>query len=539
VEEALIPFIGGKRPVATSLLAMAFLCGGFFTVAYAGDDDPVVSTTGGQIRGHLLPNGRAEFLGIPFAQPPVGDLRWHEPVPSKAWAGVRNAKEFGAPCAQNVAGDWNKHDAETSREDCLFLNVITPEWPPKKPLPVMFWIHGGGNSGGTASAALYKDGTLVDHGVVLVTANYRLGIFGFFAHPELTRESSHHSSGNYALLDQIAALQWVRDNIAKFGGDAHKVTVFGQSAGAFDAGLLMTSPLAKNLFHRVIQESGTAMLAAASPTLPEAEKSGKDFAEKINGRSKNELKYLRSLSADVLLKAERDLQADQAAFRAEVNIDGWVLKEWPTRVVAEGREPGIPLIVGNNAREFDFPASAEQLKKQMAELYRDLAPEAVKIYGLSKGTEAASDPLYGSVANQWAADTMFRCPAKTEAIWHSTGHRATYEYEFQHAIPGQEIQGAVHSADLPYVFGFYPKGGNISGSFGNLDFKIADTLEKYWTNFAKTGDPNGEALPTWPEFGKEANYIAVTQDGDIVARKHLRRAQCDLFERSLQQKLAH
>ena len=241
----------------------------------------VVATSTGQLRGLHRHWGGAEFLGIPYAQPPVGGLRWREPAPLGAWTGVRNAQAFGAPCAQPALGDWNQHDAEISKEDCLYLNVITPVWPPKNPLPVMLWIHGGGNQGGTASSALYKDGTLVKHGVLLVTVNYRLGIFGFLAHPELTRESAHHASGNYGLMDQIAALRWVRENIAKFGGDPGNITVFGQSAGAKDTGLLMASPLAKDQFQRAIAESGSTLYPPL-PTLADAEKSGQKLALLLN-----------------------------------------------------------------------------------------------------------------------------------------------------------------------------------------------------------------------------------------------------------------
>ena len=253
-ENSETPYMRTCRPnslyssVATSVLAAVSVFLFSTTVNSQAVDNLIVSTTDGKIRGVSRPSGGAEFLGIPFAQPPVGDLRWREPLPAKSWTGVREATAFGAPCAQPVLGDWNRHDSETSKEDCLFLNVMAPAWPPKAPLPVMFWIHGGANAGGTASSALYKDGTLVQHGVVLVTVNYRLGVFGFLAHPELTRESSHHASGNYALMDQIAALRWVRDNIAKFGGDPKNITVFGQSAGALDTSFLMTSPLSKIYF---------------------------------------------------------------------------------------------------------------------------------------------------------------------------------------------------------------------------------------------------------------------------------------------------
>ncbi len=242
----------------------------------------IVSTTAGQIQGASRPGGGAEFLGIPYAQPPLADLRWHEPLPTKPWTGIRNATSFGAPCSQPDLGDWNRHDAETGKEDCLFLNVIVPAWPVQKPLPVMFWIHGGGNEGGTASSALYKDGTLVNHGVILVTVNYRLGIFGFLAHPELTAESAHHASGNYGLMDQILALRWVRDNITRFGGDVNNITVFGQSAGATDTSLLMTSPLARDLFQKAIAQSG-----ATAPIAPiaSAESAGSSVTRILNSEA--------------------------------------------------------------------------------------------------------------------------------------------------------------------------------------------------------------------------------------------------------------
>jgi para-nitrobenzyl esterase len=265
--------IDSRFPVVLGAVAVFSLFGA--TLAAWPLSGLVVGTSSGQLRGVHHHSGGAEFLGIPYAQPPVGDLRWREPAPVVAWTGVRDARSFGAACAQPILGDWNKQGAETSKEDCLYLNVITPVWPPKKPLPVMFWIHGGGNLGGAASSALYKDGTLVQHGVVLVTVNYRLGIFGFLAHAELTRESSHHASGNYALLDQIAALRWVRENIAKFGGDPGNITVFGQSAGAEDTGLLMTSPLSKDQFQRAIAESGTSF----SPPVPTLGGCGKIGAE--------------------------------------------------------------------------------------------------------------------------------------------------------------------------------------------------------------------------------------------------------------------
>jgi len=502
--------------------------------SFASDDQFVVGTSTGLLRGVPRLSGGAEFLGIPFAQPPVGKLRWHEPVEVKAWTGVRDASNFGAPCAQAVLGDWNKHDAETSKEDCLFLNVMTPAWPPKAKFPVMFWLHGGANAGGTASAALYKDGTLVQHGVVLVTVNYRLGVFGFLAHPKLTRESEHKSSGNYGLMDQIAALRWVKKNIAKFGGDPDNITVFGQSAGAQDTSLLMTSPLSRDLFQRAIVQSGSAFMTPLVP-LAAAEKAGEVLAANLKApQGKDALEYLRALSVPALLDAAAKQDPNGPPMLGPI-LDGYVFNENPTDVFAKGGEAHMPLLLGTTNREFSFDGPPDALRKFIEQFSGDLAPRATELYGLANGGTGQPDPLYGSVGNQWLADQIFRCPVTTQAISHNAAKNPVYEYQLEHAIPGQEKDGAVHSADLPYVFGFYPKTGNIAGPFVEVDFKIANWVETYWANFARTGDPNGASVPKWPEFGKSQNYISITQDGEAVSHSGgLRPQQCELFRNILE-----
>ena len=498
----------------------------------AGDKSLIVTTTTGQIQGALRHAVGAEFLGIPYAQPPIGDLRWREPVPAKSWSGVRNATTFGPPCSQPDLGDWNRRDAETGKEDCLFLNVIVPEWPVTKPLPVMFWIHGGANEGGTASSALYKNGTLVNHGVILVTVNYRLGIFGFLAHPALAAESAHHSSGNYGLMDQVLALHWVRDNITKFGGDVKNITVFGQSAGAMDTSMLMTSPLAHDLFQKALAESGAAFTAPILPLVP-AEQAGTTLAKALNAPvGEGEIKYLRTLSAPDLLAALSKLSPGNRP-RVGPDIDGYVLLQQPAVVFAMGQEAPVPFVYGTTTREFGSNQSADQLRTTITFAAGAFAPNALSAYGLANGGRGATDPKYGTAADQWSADMIFRCPSVTQAAWHAAAHNATWEYEFNHAIPGQEAQGAIHSADLPYVFGFFPKTGNIAGNFADVDIKLADLIQTYWTNFAKTGNPNSSGLPNWPQQGDNGTYIQFQQDGKVEPATRLRAAQCDIYRQWL------
>ena len=484
----------------------------------------VVDTAAGQLKGIARPGGGAEFLGIRYAQPPTGDLRWHEPLPVKPWTGVRDATAFGAPCSQPDLGDWNRHDAENGKEDCLFLNVILPQWPVTKPLPVMFWIHGGANEGGTASSALYKDGTLANHGVILVTVNYRLGIFGFLAHPELTAESAHHASGNYGLMDQVLALRWVRDNIAKFGGDVNNITVFGQSAGSMDTSMLMTSPLAKEMFQKAIGQSGSAFTAPLL-SLAGAESTGASLAKQLGApASSGQIRFLRTLPAPDLLAALGKLLNHP---RVGPDIDGWVLPEQPAAVFASGREAHIPLLYGTTTREFGGNQSATQLRAIITMSAGASADKLLAVYGLANGGQGTSDPKYGTAADQWSADMIFRCPCTVQGAWHAAAHNSTYEYELNHATPEQP--NAVHSADLPYVFGFFPKTGNIGGKFTDLDKKIAEMIETYWTNFAKTGDPNGPGLPKWPQQGDSATYIQIQQDGSVQTATGLRTRQCSIY----------
>jgi para-nitrobenzyl esterase len=396
----------------------------------------------------------------------------------------------------------------------------------------MFWMHGGANEGGSGSGSLYNEGTLLNHGVLIVTINYRLDIFGFFAHPELTRESPHHASGNYGLMDQILALQWVHDNIARFGGDPGNITVFGQSAGSMDAGMLMTSPLAQGLFQRAIGESG-APFSPQLASLADAEKLGVRVAAKLNMPTGDEgIAALRKIAAPDLIQQIGALALAWPGIGPDV--DGWVLPRAPAQVFKTGDEAQIPLLLGTTSREFGDSGSGDQLRAAIEQYAGDAAPQALALYGLANGGLGSTDPFYGTAGQQWGADIVFHCPITTEAQWHFEAHDATYEYEFDHAIHGQEAQGAVHSAELPYVFGQFPTTGNIAGNFGPVDTHLADLIESYWTNFAKTGDPNGNGLATWPKLDATGRYLIFTEEGQaVVSPGPLRGPECDLYRQIL------
>jgi para-nitrobenzyl esterase len=508
--------------------------------------DPTSAVSGGQIRGVLLEQGGAVFKGIPYADAPAGELRWKPPAPLKSWSGVRDATAFGAPCAQNSGGRM----MENSKEDCLFLNVWTPEWPVKSRHPVMFWIHGGGNFGGASSNGGFDGESLMRHGAVVVTANYRLTLFGFFAHPELTRESPHHASGNYGLMDQIAALKWVRENIAKLGGDPTNVTVFGQSAGAVDANVLMTSPLAKGLFHKVIAESGTVTrnpdaatlgMTALAPSMPvksgavtysdaaglaEAEQKGEEVARLLNAPSENALKFLRNVSTAEILKIAARPQMSIGPANGVI-ADGWVFPKSPAEIFASGQQQRLPLLIGNNSRERTPPqTSADDLAKAMLSMYGPLAERAMALYSVNGNPP--QDPLYGGTATQWVVDTMYRCPVVAQLMWHTAAGNAGYEYQFDRAAPGREALGAVHGAEVPYVFGSL-LGGRGGASYTEADHALSSAIQQYWTNFAKTGNPNGAELPRWPKFDSAARgYLEFTDNGPVT-REGLRRPFCDLY----------
>jgi para-nitrobenzyl esterase len=516
----------GHRLRSVTAMPLMLVLGGVLALAA---DGPIVSVTGGRIQGRLLAApGGAVFQGIPFAAAPVGDSRWREPGPLKAWSGVRDASAYGAPCAQ-VTAAWNAKAAALGSEDCLFLNVWNSEWPARTRKPVMVWIHGGANMGGSALGAggiepPFDGESLARHGVILVTVQYRLGVFGFIAHPELTAESPHHASGNYGLMDQIAALQWIRDNIAKFGGDPSKVTIFGQSAGALNVGLLMSSPLAKGLFHQAIEQSGTVTIGGRStPSLAEVEQAGTALAKKLNAPATGAIAFMRNLSTADVLKASPAYGGGGPA-RPEADVDGYVLPQSPAELFRTGKEAPVPLMAGNTGREFPFPGDAAALKQAIEKFYGPLAPRALELYGLAGTPQTGVYPPYGSAGDQFSTDTFFRCGTVAIAMQHSVRY-PTFEYEF---TIGNVKTGTPHSGELQYIFGM--RGAKETT---DPDPKLSGQVQTYWTNFVKTGDPNGANLPAWPKYDAvKRGYLELTNAGP-VAKSDLRRPFCQIYSEKL------
>lgn len=491
--------------------------------------NPIISVSTGKLRGSRTRDGGAVFKGIPFAQPPTGDLRWRAPLPAKPWSGIRDATAFGPPCVQGGAEGAN------SSEDCLYLNVWTPKWPMKSRAAVMVWIYGGGNFAGASSDPTFNGESLARHGVILVSANYRVGVFGFFALPQLSQESPHHVSGNYGLLDQLMALRWVHENIARFGGDPHNVTVFGESAGSLDINVLTTSPLSGGLFQRVIGESGPVV---APPPLDDAEKKGGALVAKLAIAGGSVLEKLRALSSAELLRAT----GQGLAFLGPtlgVTVDGWVFPESPMKVFAEGHEQRVGLMLGSNSQELQRPffPMPNSLRQSIERQYGALADRALALYGLSGALEPQPDPEFGPVLAQWATDSQFRCGSVAELVWHSAAANPAYQFQFARNVPGRIVRGAPHGSEVPYVFGTLDIGLGPA-RYTETDRRVSAEMQEYWTNFAKTGNPNGGNLPRWPEFTPAGRAYLDFTDAGPVAKKGLRRQACSVYMELLERQMA-
>ena len=456
-----------------------------------------IAVEGGQITGtptvQWTPGVRL-FRGIPYAAPPVGQLRWRAPQAVVPWQGVRRADDFSPACMQlptDTEGNaWREGHAPVS-EDCLCLNIWTPARSAADRLPVMVWIHGGGNTRGAASENQYDGAYLAKKGVVFVSVNYRMNVFGFMAHPELTQESEHRSSGNYALLDQIAALQWVQRNIAGFGGDAANVTLFGHSAGASNVVSLLASPLAKGLFHRALVLSGASL--AMRTTLAEAEKAGVTLGQTLGAPS---LSSLRAKSADEVLRAKRPQMGP--------NVDGWVLPQDVYSIFAAGRQSRVPLVVGTVADDAPGAGTAPTAAAAQANArstYGDRADRYLKLYPATTDAEAARS------AHAFRTNSALANARLLARLHSKTAQSPVYWYYFTHVSPIPEGEvwggrpapswGAYHGSELMYVFNAFPF---QDWTWRPVDLKLGETISSMLVNFARTGSPNRSGLPQWPAF---------------------------------------
>jgi para-nitrobenzyl esterase len=461
--------------------------------------DPI-ETPAGALRG-THEAGLAVYRGIPFAVPPVGALRWRPPQSVARWVGVRNATHFKPACLQ-IGSAIPGSAPEPMSEDCLGLNVWTPAARGTAKLPVMVFLYGGGFVNGSSAPRAYWGATLAKRGVVVVTFNYRLGVLGFLAHPALSAESPNHVSGNYALLDCIAALAWTKRNIAVFGGDPGNVTLVGQSAGAYIASELSVSPLASGLFQRVIGMSGADMGVAGSPgdmpVLAQAEAAGANFARALGAGT---LDDLRRIPAQNLVAKGIALQTPGLN---RPNVDGYVLPADPYDRLAHGAESNkVDLLVGVDADEgatLVGPTTSKAFKAMLAERYGTMAPRFAALFPARNDSEAARSNMNLATADvTWRSFTWARLHA-------ARGEGRTFAYVFSRVPPWRPfgtLKMAGHGAEIPYLFGFPPTPVFFVMRLpwkAERDAEVADQLQSYWTNFAKTGDPNGEELPQWAPF---------------------------------------
>jgi len=506
--------VGYKVALALAVTGVAM---GLSTAVYA--DQLTVKTEQGKAHGKTINDGKVKaFLGLPYAAPPVGDLRWKAPEAPVKWKGDRDATRFGAHCAQGrVFDDMIFQDAGPS-EDCLFLNVYAPaDATDKSKLPVMFWIHGGGYSGGASSEPRHNGDYLPLKGVVLVTINYRLGVFGFLATSDLAKEANG-TAGNYGLMDMVSALQWVKSNIKNFGGDPGNVTIFGESAGSFAVSTLMAAAPAQGLFHKVIGESG----AAFSDVLPmddlaAREKKDDDWVATMGVKS---LAELRAVPTDKILEGVK--VRGTTGFSSD--IDGKLLTEPVPATYAAGKQAHVPLLAGWNRDEGSFlamhPMTADQYKAYAAGLFKDRAAEFLTLYPGDTDAQALRSSIdYGSDA--FIAFSTW----KWLEAQRKTGDSPIYRYHLELAAPPSKFHPgsfAFHSDDIEYVFGTLDT--RPGSDWRPEDRKLSEEIMGYWTNFAKTGDPNGAGLPTWPKYDAEGSLIhldsTITSGADTLGPRY-------------------
>lgn len=465
-------------------------------------------TDSGRVKG-AVQNGVVSFKGIPFAQPPVGELRWRPPQAVKPWTGVRPAVEYASDCMQKPFPGDAAPLGTPPAEDCLYVNVWAPEKAPSKKMAVMVWIYGGGFVNGGSSPAVYDGSQFARRGVVLVSFNYRLGRFGFFAHPALTKEGAGGPVGNYGYMDQIAALQWVKRNIAAFGGDPSNVTIFGESAGGGSVLTLMTSPMAKGLFHKAIVESGGGRTLLLGPRYldkpgpqgqPSAEAVGVAFGKSVGipGEDAAALAALRKLPADQVV-AGLNMASMNTPTYAGPMVDGKVVVESPAEAYAAGRGAKVPFMAGANSADIGFAFA-----KSKDELFAPLGPDAAKAKALYDPD--GSLPLQ-RVAMTFAADQMMVEPARFIVRTLAALGQPAYHFRFSYVAESMRKQwpGAPHATEIPFVF------DTVAARYGKdlaeSDKAAAQAANAYWVNFAKTGNPNSAGLPEWPKYDQAADKL--------------------------------
>jgi para-nitrobenzyl esterase len=515
VVRRLLNWTGGL--VAFVILALVAIWLLLFRPPSPGTPMAPAMTTSGPVRG-LEERGVTVYRGIPYAAPPVGDLRWRPPQPAAAWTKPRDAFAFSKACTQ-IGPAVPGFKPEPSDEDCLYLNVWTPTQRDKAPLAVMVWLHGGSNTNGSGSFVAYDGRKLASKGVVVVSLNHRLGALGFLAHPELTRESGHRASGNYGMMDIIAALQWVQANVGAFGGDPTRVTVFGHSAGARTMGHLQVSPLARGLYHRIIAMSGgnfgPSGTMQGDAYLSDAEAGGIRLAEHLGAPS---LAELRALPAQRIIAAPKDLWGGRTRANNTLSIvDGYVVPADPYALYVAGKAAPVDLLLGYTADEAIIdprgPITAAVFRDKIARTYGPFASRFLASYPAGSDSEATRSHrrLISRTNFTWQMATWARLHA-------TTGKGRVYFYRFSHTpgIGPFRGVGPGHGAEIGYVFDFPKRGMRYftqSPWRARRDIALIDIVQSYWVNFARTGDPNGPGLPPWPAFGNDQTALEL---GDPV-----------------------
>ena len=516
---------------------------------------PVVQTTAGEIEGAWTDETEqvSVFRGVAFAQPPLGDLRWRPPAPVDPWDGTRMATEFGPACWQGRNADDSPYArGELPRsEDCLTLNVWSAAEAPDERRPVMVWFHGGGHTAGVGSATVFDGTAMARKGVVMVTANYRLGPFGFLAHPALTAESEHESSGNYGILDHIATLAWVRDNIAAFGGDPGNVTIFGQSAGSWSVCVLQASPLARGLFHKAIGHSGGCF---GAPRLHltktggmATDRSGHDAGIAVatelgaEGDGPEAAAAMRAAGPEAVMDAQRAARGGSG-----VVVDGWGMPTLADEIFAAGEQNDVPVILGSMSDEGRtlYAGMAEPPRDEfvagLRNQYGDRTDALVAAYAaeLDMSTKIAGQAISTDRSFTWQMRAWARAIGDSNDV---------YLYFFSHAPPvfrlyvpdrpeldfagGRRGAGAYHSGDLAYAFANV---GLVGIDWNDRDRELSDQMSQYWVNFATTGNPNGEGLPPWPSYDRDTEGAIEFGADATAAVNAVRKAKLDLFDRSYQ-----